>query len=158
MAGRLLTLCVWSGALAALSGAGQAAADPACFISVDKEGRIIATVTLEQRLPPYDTALVFTGPYSDPASISRPMTFETASAFRCHGSDLIVICQTAEQTPAQARISGGGYVRRLDADTILVSDTPGGMAGDFATFKNGQLVAFGVMDETGTTGWRYDAR
>jgi len=86
------------------------------------------------------------------------MTFEVAGAFQCHWSSLIVICQTAEQNPVLAQTDEGRDVRRLDAETILVADRPGSMAGDFATFRSGRLVAFGVRDEMGKEPWRYDIR
>lgn len=130
------------------------------FVVLDEQRAVIATVTLQQPLPPHDTSYTFTGPSASgqPATIVRPMTFEVAGAFRCHWSTLIMICQTGERNPAPARVEGGGYVRRLDAETILVANKPGGSAGDFATFRNGRLVAFGVRDETGKEPWRYDLR
>ena len=85
------------------------------------------------------------------------MIFEDTGAFQCHWSKLITICKMAEQEPAETRLVAGGYVRRLDAETVIVSDAPGGVAGDFATFRDGRLVAFGVLDQSGATPWRYDA-
>ena len=49
-------------------------------------------------------------------------------------------------------------INNSGAETILVANEPGGSAGDFATFRNGRLVAFGVRDETGKEPWRYDLR
>lgn len=131
------------------------------FVALDDQGAVIATVTLQQPLPPHDTSFTFTGPSayaSGTAGTVQPMTFEVAGAFQCHWSTLIVICQTGERNPAPAETAEGRDVRRLDADTILVASRPGSLAGDFATFRNGRLVAFGVRDETGKEPWRYDLR
>jgi hypothetical protein len=147
-------------AFAALSASASATPSRADFVALDSEGAVIATVTLQQPLPPHDTSFTFTGPSASgqPATIVWPMTFEVAGAFQCHWSTLIMICQTSERSPAPTRVEGGGYVRRLDSETILVANEPGGSAGDFATFRNGRLVAFGVRDEAGKEPWRYDLR
>lgn len=147
-------------AFAALGACASATPSREEFVALDDQGAVIATVTLQQPLPPHDTSLAFTGPSASgqPATTVQPMTFEVAGAFQCHWSTLIMICQTGERSPTPARVEGGGYVRRLDAETILVADEPGGSAGDFATFRNGRLVAFGVRDETGKEPWRYDLR
>lgn len=129
------------------------------FVARDEKGQIIATVTMEQPLPARDASLTFDGPSGSERAVSivQPMTFETTGAFQCHWSSLIVICKTAEQAPTEARTAEGRYVRRLDGETVLVSDAPGGVAGDFATFREGRLIAFGVLDQSGATPWRYDA-
>jgi len=128
------------------------------FVARDGKGQIIATVTLEQPLSAHDTSLTFDGPPEPGHTVLvEPMTFEDAGTFQCHWSKLITICKTAEQEPAETRLAAGGYVRRLDAETVIVSDAPGGVAGDFATFRDGRLIAFGVRDQSGATPWRYDA-
>lgn len=142
------------GACASVSSAG------ARFVALDDQGTLIATVTLPQPLPHHDTSFTFTGPSASgqPSTTVQPLAFEVSGAFRCHWSTLVTICETGERNPAPARVEGGGYVRRLDAETILVANEPGGSAGDFATFRNGRLVAFGVRDETGKEPWRYELR
>ena len=137
-------------ALGAWSGSGRER-----FVAKDEAGRTIASVTLEQPLPTHDTTLVFE---DGEASLTRPMTFETAGAFQCHWSDLVMICRSEALAPDEARGDGGGYVRRLSSDTILVADESGGLSGDFSRYQDGRLVSFGVMDETGTVGWHYDLR
>jgi len=129
------------------------------FVARDETGQVIATVTIEQPLPTHDSSLTFAGPSGSEQAVSmvQPMAFEATGAFQCHWSSLIVICRTAEQEPAEARTVEGRYIRRLDAETIIVSDIPDGVAGDFATFRDGRLVAFGVLDQSGATPWRYDA-
>ncbi|WP_417232541.1 hypothetical protein [Brevundimonas sp.] len=150
------------GASAALvGGACQDAGNRERYVSRDETGKVIASVTLDQPLPDRDTTFVFDDSPSasgDSAPLTRPMTFLVAGAFRCHWSDLITICQTTEPTPTRVPIEGGGYVRRLSDDTILVSNTATGLSGDFSTFRGEKLVAFGVMDETGSVPWRYDAQ
>jgi len=128
------------------------------FVARDEKGHVIATVTIAHPLPAHDTSLTFDGP-AEPGHtvLVEPMTFEDAGAFQCHWSKLITICKTAEQYPAETRLVAGGYVRRLDAETVIVSDVPSGVAGDFATFRDGRLVAFGVLNQSGATPWRYDA-
>ncbi len=147
-------------AFAALGACASATPSREEFVALDDQGAVIATVTLQQPLPAHDTSYTFTGPSASgqPSTTVQPMTFEVAGAFQCHWSTLVMICQTGERDPAPARVEGGGYVRRLDAETILVANEPGGSAGDFATFRNGRLVAFGVRDETGKEPWRYDLR
>lgn len=137
-------------ALAACSGFGRER-----FVAKDEAGRTIASVTLEQPLPAHDTTLIFD---DGGASLTRPMSFETAGAFECHWSDLVMICRSEAAAPDEARVEGGGYVRRLSSDTILVANESGGRSGDFSRYQNGRLVSFGVMDETGTVGWHYDLR
>nr|WP_314438022.1 hypothetical protein [uncultured Brevundimonas sp.] len=128
------------------------------FVARDEKGQIIATVTIEKTLPTHDTSLTFDGPPEPGHSIFvEPMTFEDSGAFQCHRSKLITICKTAEQDPPETRLVAGGYVRRLDAETVIVSNAPGGVSGDFATFRDGRLVAFGALDQSGATPWRYDA-
>ena len=146
--------------VAALSACASGSSSGAEFVALDDQGAVIATVTLPQPLPPHDTSFTFTGPSASgrPSTTVQPMAFEVSGAFRCHWSTLITICETGERNPAPARLEGGGHVRRLDAETILVANDPGGSAGDFATFRNGRLVAFGVRDETGKEPWRYDLR
>ena len=147
-------------AIAALSACASAPPSSEEFVALNEQGAVIATVTLQQPLPPHDTSFTFTGPSASgqPSTTVQPMTFEVAGAFHCHWSTLIMICESGERNPVPARVEGGGYVRRLDAETILVANEPGGSAGDFATFRNGRLVAFGVRDETGKEPWRYDLR
>lgn len=128
------------------------------FVARDEKGQVIATVIMEQPLPAHDISLTFDAPPEPGHTVLvEPMTFEDTGAFQCHWSKLITICKTAEQEPAETRLVAGGYVRRLDAETIIVSDAPGDVAGDFATFHDGRLVAFGVLDQSGATPWRYDA-
>ena len=137
-------------ALAAWSGSGRER-----FIAVDEAGRTIASVTLEQPLPTHDTTLVFEdGEHTS----TRPMTFGTAGAFQCHYSSLVTICRSEAIAPDEAPVEGGGYVRRLSSNTILVAIEKGGLTGDFSRYQDGRLVSFGVMDETGTVGWHYDLR
>lgn len=153
------SLWATAGAIAALSGcATQSVAGPDHFVAVDEQKHLVATVLLEQPLASFDTSLTFAGPPGPgpSASIVLPMKFEVAGAFLCLRSSLIVICRTAEHAPPQARTEDGSYVRRLNTDTILVSDTPEGFAGDFARFRNQRLIAFGVMDDAGAEAWRYD--
>lgn len=147
-------------ALAALGACASPTPSREEFVALDDQGAVIATVTLRQPLPPHDTSLTFTGPSApgQPATTIQPMTFEVAGAFQCHWSALIVICQTGEQNPAPAQTEEGREIRRLDAETIFVASAPGSSAGDFATFRNGRLVAFGARDETGKQPWRYDLR
>jgi hypothetical protein len=135
-------------ALAAWSGSGRER-----FIAVDEAGRTIATVTLEQPLPTHDTTFVFE---DGEHTLTRPMTFETAGAFQCHWSDLVMICRSEAVTPPEARVDGGGYVRRLSSNTVLVAVERGGLSGDYSRYHDGRLVSFGVMDETGAIGWHYD--
>ncbi|MFS0709943.1 hypothetical protein ABC417_04915 [Brevundimonas sp. 1P8-tot-C-2] len=139
-------------------GCGEPMSEQQRFVARDEKGQVIATVTMEQPLPAHDTSLTFDGP-PEPGQVVlvEPMTFEDTGAFQCHWSKLIAICKTDEQEPAETRLVAGGYVRRLDAATVIVSDAPGDVAGDFATFHGGRLVAFGVLDRTGATAWRYDA-
>ena len=137
-------------ALAACSGSGRER-----FIAKDEAGRTIASVTLEHPLPTHDTSLVFE---DGEASLTRPMTFETAGAFQCHWSDLVMICRSEAVAPDEVRVDGGGYVRRLSSNTILVANESGGLSGDFSRYQGARLVSFGVMDETGTVGWHYDLR
>jgi hypothetical protein len=146
---------IWATVVAFVALGACASATPSRdkFVALDDQGAVIATVTLQQPLPPHDTTFVFE---DGGTQMTRPMTFSVAGAFQCHWSTMIMICQTGERNPAPAPLEGGGYVRRLDAETILVTDEPGGSAGDFATFRNGRLVAFGVRDEAGNEPWRYD--
>lgn len=156
----LLPIGIVAGTSLVLSGSsGQPASEQQRFAAHDETGHVIATVTMAQPLPAHDTSLNFKGPSesAQPASMVQPMVFEATGAFQCHWSSLIVICRTAEHTPAEARTTEGRYVRRLDAETVLVSDTPGGLAGDFTTYRDGRLIAFGVLDQSGATPWRYDA-
>lgn len=135
-------------ALAACSGLGRER-----FVARDEAGRTIASVTLEQPLPTHDTTFVFE---DGKASLTRPMTFETAGDFLCHWSDLVIICRSEALAPGEARVDGGGHVRRLSSDTILVANESGGHSGDFSRYQDGRLVSFGVMDETGAVAWHYD--
>lgn len=130
------------------------------FVAMDDRGDIAATVTMEHPLPPQDTSLTFAGPSVDgrPSLTVQPMTFETAGAFQCHWSTLVVICSTEEQDPAPAKTDEGLEVRRIDENTILVASTLGGLDGDFAQYRDGKLIAFGTRDELGQEAWRYDIR
>lgn len=148
-----LRLFVITGLMVALAGCFGSVRDR--FVAKDEAGRTIASVTLEQPLPKHDTTLVFE---DGEASWTRPMTFETAGAFQCHWSDLVMICRSEAVAPGEARVDGGGYVRRLSSNTILVANESGGLSGDFSRYQGGRLVSFGVMDETGTVGWHYDLR
>jgi hypothetical protein len=155
----LLSAGLLLGATLVLSGgSGETVIEKQRFVARDEKGQVIATVTLEQPLPAHDTSLTFDGP-PEPghAVLVEPMTFEDTGEFQCHSSKLIIICKTAEQEPAETRLVSGGYVHRLDAETVIVSDAPGDVAGDFSIFRDGRLVAFGVLDHSGATPWRYDA-
>lgn len=145
-------------ALVLSGGSSEPVVEKQQFAACDEKGQVIATVTMEQPLPAHDTSLTFDGP-PEPrhAVLVEPMTFEDTGEFQCHWSKLIIICKTAEQEPAETRLVSGGYVRRLDAETVIVSDAPGDVAGDFSIFRDGRLVAFGVLDQSGATPWRYDA-
>lgn len=155
----LLSAGLLVGATLVLSGgSGEIVIEKQRFVARDEKGQVIATVIMEQPLPAHNTSLAFDGPPAPGhAVLVEPMTFEDAGEFQCHWSKLIIICKTAEQEPAETRLVSGGYVRRLDAETVIVSDAPGDVAGDFSTFHDGRLVAFGVLDQSGATPWRYDA-
>ena len=156
----LLPVGLLASATMALSGcSGEPVIEQQRFVARDEKGQIIATVTMKQPLPAHDTRLTFDGPSGSEqaGSMVQPMVFEATGAYQCHWSSLIVICRTVGHGPVEARTVEGRYIHQLDAETVVVSDMPGGIAGDFATFRDGRLVAFGVLDQSGATPWRYDA-
>ena len=123
----LLSAGLLVGATLVLSGgSGEIVIEKQRFVARDEKGQVIATVIMEQPLPAHNTSLAFDGPPAPGhAVLVEPMTFEDAGEFQCHWSKLIIICKTAEQEPAETRLVSGGYVRRLDAETVIVSDAPG---------------------------------
>lgn len=142
------------------AGGGHTRDRVASYVAVDEVGGVIATIQMKRPLPLQDTSFEFTGPDAKgrPATIVLPMTFEVAGQFQCHWSALIVICSTDAVNPAPARTQEGREIRRINESIILVANSPGDLSGDFATYKDGQLVAFGVRDDAGNEPWRYDLR